>query len=64
MYAIRSYYDTYIAEGKSTLEEMIGGIERGIYAKYMGGGSVNPATGDFNFSVMEGYLVENRNNFV
>jgi TldD protein len=51
--------NTYIAEGKSTLEEMIGGIERGIYAKYMGGGSVNPATGDFNFSVMEGYLVEN-----
>ncbi len=51
--------NTYIAEGKSSLEEMIGGMERGIYAKYMGGGSVNPATGDFNFSVMEGYLVEN-----
>ena len=51
--------NTYIAEGKSSLEEMIGGMERGIYAKYMGGGSVNPATGDFNFAVMEGYLVEN-----
>jgi TldD protein len=25
----------------------------------MGGGSVNPATGEFNFAVMEGYLVEN-----
>ena len=24
----------------------------------MGGGSVNPATGEFNFSVMEGYIVE------
>ncbi|MEG0771568.1 MAG: metallopeptidase TldD-related protein, partial [Clostridia bacterium] len=31
----------------------------GIYAKYMGGGSVDPSTGDFNFAVMEGYLVEN-----
>jgi TldD protein len=25
----------------------------------MGGGSVNPSTGDFNFAVMEGYIVEN-----
>jgi TldD protein len=25
----------------------------------MGGGSVNPATGEFNFSVSEGYLIEN-----
>lgn len=27
--------------------------------KKLGGGSVNPATGDFNFAVMEGYLIEN-----
>ena len=25
----------------------------------MGGGSVNPMTGEFNFSVREGYLIEN-----
>ena len=25
----------------------------------MGGGSVNPITGDFNFSVREGYIVRN-----
>jgi TldD protein len=25
----------------------------------MGGGSVNPITGDFNFMVLEGYLVKN-----
>ena len=25
----------------------------------MGGGSVNPQTGEFNFSVLEGYLIEN-----
>ncbi len=51
--------NTYIAAGKSTKEEIISNTEFGIYAKYMGGGSVNPATGDFNFAVMEGYLVKN-----
>ena len=29
-----------------------------LYAKKMGGGSVNPLTGEFNFAVMEGYLVK------
>ncbi len=51
--------NTFILNGKSTLEEMIASTEKGIYAKYMGGGSVNPATGNFNFAVMEAYLIEN-----
>lgn len=51
--------NTYIANGSSTPEEIISNTEKGLYAKYMGGGSVNPATGEFNFAVMEGYLVEN-----
>lgn len=51
--------NTYIAPGTSTPEEIIANTEFGIYARYMGGGSVNPATGDFNFAVMEGYIVEN-----
>lgn len=51
--------NTYIDNGKSTPEEIIANTEKGIYAKHMGGGSVNPATGEFNFSVMEGYIVEN-----
>lgn len=50
--------NTFILGGKSKLDEMIKNTERGLYAKYMGGGSVNPATGDFNFAVMEGYLIE------
>lgn len=50
--------NTYIDKGKSTPEEIIANTEKGLYAKYMGGGSVNPATGEFNFAVMEGYLVE------
>lgn len=51
--------NTFILNGTSSLEDMLAGVENGIYAKYMGGGSVNPSTGDFNFSVMEGYLIEN-----
>ena len=51
--------NTYIANGKSSAEDIIGNTEYGLYAKKLGGGSVNPATGDFNFAVMEAYLVEN-----
>ena len=51
--------NTYIAPGKSTPEEIIAATEYGIYAKYMGGGSVNPATGDYNFAVEEAYMVKN-----
>ncbi|SHJ89074.1 TldD/PmbA family protein [Paramaledivibacter caminithermalis] len=51
--------NTYIAPGKESLEEIIVNTENGLYAKYMGGGSVNTATGDFNFTVSEGYLIKN-----
>lgn len=51
--------NTFILNGTSSLEEMLSSVEDGIYAKYMGGGSVNPSTGDFNFSIMEGYLIKN-----
>ncbi len=51
--------NTFILPGKSTPEEIIANTDYGIYAKSMGGGSVNPATGEFNFAVNEGYLIEN-----
>ncbi|MDV2581732.1 TldD/PmbA family protein [Alkalibacillus haloalkaliphilus] len=51
--------NTYIAPGESTPEEIIANTEHGIYARYMGGGSVNPATGDYNFAINEAYLVKN-----
>lgn len=51
--------NTFITNGQSSREEIISNTEKGLYAKYMGGGSVNPATGEFNFSVMEGYKIEN-----
>ncbi|PRR83203.1 TldD/PmbA family protein [Clostridium vincentii] len=51
--------NTYIANGKDTKEQIIASIPDGLYAKKMGGGSVNPVTGEFNFAVSEGYLVKN-----
>ena len=51
--------NTFILEGESTFEELFEGIEKGLYAKKMGGGSVNPQTGEFNFAVNEGYIIEN-----
>ncbi len=51
--------NTYIANGESNLEDMIASIDNGIYAKKMGGGSVMPGTGNFNFAVSEGYLINN-----
>ena len=49
--------NTYIAAGESSPEAIIAGTERGLYARYMGGGSVMPATGEFNFAVSEAYLI-------
>ncbi len=51
--------NTYIANGEDKNEDIIKSIEYGLYAKEMGGGSVNPVTGEFNFSVNEGYIVRN-----
>ncbi|WP_299019703.1 TldD/PmbA family protein [uncultured Photobacterium sp.] len=51
--------NTFIEPGDSSLDEMISSVERGIYAKKMGGGSVQPGTGEFNFAVQEAYLIEN-----
>ena len=51
--------NTYIADGTDSNDEIIASIEYGLFAKEMGGGSVNPTTGEFNFSVSEGYMVRN-----
>ncbi len=50
--------NTFILPGKSTVEEMIKATPYGLYAKSLGGGSVNPATGEFNFAVDEAYMIE------
>ena len=51
--------NTYIENGEDRNEDIIASIENGLYAAKMGGGSVNPITGAFNFGVEEGYLVKN-----
>ena len=51
--------NTYIANGEDKNEDIIASMEYGLYAASMGGGSVNPTTGEFNFAVNEGYIVRN-----
>lgn len=51
--------NTYIDKGTSSLDDMLQSMGNGLYCAAMGGGSVNPGTGEFNFSVSEGYLVKN-----
>ena len=51
--------NTFIDNGPDKNEDIISSIEYGLYAKKMGGGSVNPLTGAFNFAVSEGYMVRN-----
>ncbi|MDO5326091.1 MAG: TldD/PmbA family protein [Clostridia bacterium] len=50
--------NTYIAAGNDDNDEIIASMGDGLYAKKMGGGSVEPTTGKFNFAVNEGYLVK------
>lgn len=50
--------NTFFENGESTFDEIIANTEYGFFAKQMGGGSVNPATGEFNFTVSEGYMIE------
>lgn len=50
--------NTYIDNGSSTVEEIIAATPYGLYAKNLGGGSVEPSTGDFNFAVLEGYIIK------
>ena len=51
--------NTYIAAGESTFDELIKDIDYGLYARELGGGSVNPATGSYNFAVSEAFMVRN-----
>ena len=50
--------NTYIKQGIHSPDNLIESVENGLYCKSMGGGSVGP-TGQFNFSVEEGYLIKN-----
>ncbi len=49
--------NTLITEGPETPESLLKQVKYGLYAKTMGGGSVSPGTGDYNFTVNEGYII-------
>ena len=51
--------NTNIMNGSSTPQEILSSTERGVFVTSLGGGQVNPATGDFVFGVSEGFLIEN-----
>ena len=49
--------NTFIDRGPHTLDQIVSSVDYGLYAKQMGGGSVMPGTGNFNFAVLEGYMI-------
>ena len=49
--------NTYIDKGPDKIEDIIRSVDHGLYAKKLGGGSVNSGTGEFNFAVQEGYII-------
>ena len=50
--------NTYILPGSDDPDDIISSVDEGLFVKRMGGGQVNPATGDFVFEVAEGYLIK------
>lgn len=51
--------NTYIEAGKHSKDQIISNTDKGLFVKSIDAGSVNPVTGEFNFSVLESYLIEN-----
>jgi TldD protein len=50
--------NSYILNGSSKASDILAGTAGGVYVTAMGGGQVNPATGDFVFGVAEGFLID------
>jgi TldD protein len=50
--------NTYLAPGDETPEEILAGVERGLYCAHFGGGQVDISNGNFVFEVAEAYLIE------
>jgi len=58
-YPIPRMRNTFLASGKHHPEEIIRATKKGLFVRALSGGSVNPATGQFNFDVREAYIIEN-----
>ncbi|MBX7113354.1 MAG: metalloprotease TldD [Myxococcaceae bacterium] len=50
--------NTYLAPGEETNEEIIRGVDKGIYCAHFGGGQVDITNGNFVFEVSEAYEIE------
>jgi TldD protein len=50
--------NTFVLAGTDRPEDIVATTDHGIYIAQLGGGSVNPATGDFVFGMTEAYLIE------
>jgi len=50
--------NTWIEPGPLASEALVADVKRGLYCKRLGGGSVNPADGNFSFQVTEGWMIE------
>ena len=50
--------NTFISPGPDDPQNILGSVQNGLLVRRMGGGQVNPVTGDFVFEVEEGYLLE------
>lgn len=51
--------NTYMLPGRSTPDEIIASVQKGLYAVNFGGGQVDITSGKFVFSTSEAYLIEN-----
>ncbi|MBT8420867.1 MAG: metalloprotease TldD [Gammaproteobacteria bacterium] len=50
--------NTYLLAGEHAPEEIIGSVDKGLYAAHFGGGQVDITSGKFVFSASEAYLIE------
>lgn len=50
--------NTYLKAGESDPEEIIRSVQRGLYCANFGGGQVDITSGNFVFSAIESYLIE------
>jgi TldD protein len=51
--------NTYMLAGRHDPKEIIGSVQKGLYATNFGGGQVDITNGKFVFSAAEAYLIEN-----
>ncbi len=51
--------NTYMLAGQYSRDEIIKSVKKGVYAKSFSGGQVDISSGDFVFSITEGYWIEN-----